>query len=153
MAGIGVQRNVGDQAKPGGRLADRPQGRADEIVGIGAFRAIGRLQVHRRLGKQGNGGNAEAHRLKCRFHRRIKAQTINPRHGDDGIAPRSRFQEQGPDQVVHRQAVFGNQPPAPLMGADPAHTRAGKGRSTVAGGGRGGRGRCLASQSHGAVSR
>ena len=60
VAGVGIERDVGQHADLGHRILDRLDRAADEVVGVERLAGIVAAQVRRRVGEQGDAGDAGA---------------------------------------------------------------------------------------------
>ena len=125
---IGIERDVGEHADFGRRVLRRLDRAADQIVGIERLARIVGAQAGRRVGEQGDAGNAEVARLP-----RLRADPVDrpARHAGQGrdrlLDPLPLGDEQRPDQVGRASARLGDQRPAPGGGAGAAQAKGGKG--------------------------
>ena len=106
----GIQRHVADDADVGDRLLDRLNGAADQVVGVQGLAGVGRFQALVNGRKKGDGGNAQVPGLGHRIDQKIDAEPVDAGHGGNGFALAFAFDhENGPDQVVGAETVFGHQ--------------------------------------------
>ena len=59
VAGVGIERDVGDEADPGELLLDRPAGLADEVALVERFAAVLVLEMRLGVGEEGDRRDAE----------------------------------------------------------------------------------------------
>ena len=115
VAGIGVERDVGDQAEPGKFSLDRATRLADEILFVEGLAAALVFQAGLGVREERDRGNFELHRPLGLAHRLVDAEPLHAGHRRDGNArPLALDQEQRPDQIVGRQHAFADQPPGPF---------------------------------------
>ena len=115
VAGIGVERDVGDEADLRELLLDRAAGAANEIALVVGLSAVLVLQMRLGVGEEGDRRNVELYGALGLPHRLIDAEPIDARHRRDRSAhPLALDQEQGPDEIVGRQHPLADQAARPL---------------------------------------
>ena len=113
VAGIGIERDIAEDADLRHRLLDRADGAADEIVGIERLGSVLVAQLRVGIGKQREAGDVELGGALGRPHRLLDREPLDARHRGDRRAGVVGH-EQRPDQVVHRQHVLAQQAPRPF---------------------------------------
>ena len=107
VGGVGVERDVRQNADVRHGVLDGAGGAAHQVVGVGRLAAVIGAAVGGRVGKQGKAGNAEARCLFRRFYCQIDRQALDARHrGDLGALALALDHEQRPDQVCRGQHVL-----------------------------------------------
>ena len=112
---VGVQRDVADDADVGDSADERAHGAADEIIGVGGFLSVRRFAALRRDGEDGDRRNAEIARPRRRLHEAGDGMAADAGHRRNGSGRVVLVDKDGPDQIVHRQAGFRDQPPRPRV--------------------------------------
>ncbi len=115
VAGVGVERDVGDEAKLRELALNRAAGPADEIAFVEGFAAPRVLERRFGVREQTDRRNAELYRPPGLAHQFINAEPIDARHRGDWNATLVAFdQEQRPDEVARSQDMLGDQPARPV---------------------------------------
>ena len=115
VAGVGVERDVGDEAEFGEFLLDRPAGAADEVALVVGLGPVLVLEMRLGVGEEGDRGDVELHRALGLAHRLVDAEPLDARHCRNGHAGLLALdQEQRPDEVVGGQHLLADQPPRPF---------------------------------------
>ena len=129
VRGIGIERDVGEHADLGRRILRRLDRAADQIVRVERLARIVGAQAGRRVGEQGDAGNAEVARLA-----RPRADPVDRPARHAGQASRSappppalRRRTSGQIRSDGRQHGLGDQRPAPGGGAGAAQAKGGEG--------------------------
>ena len=115
VAGIGIERDVAEDADLRHLLLDRADGAADQIVGIERFAAVLVAQLGIGIGKQRDAGDGELRRPARRRappDRSRAARRPASRHRNPRLRPVD--QEQRPDQIVRGEDVLAHHAPRPL---------------------------------------
>ena len=115
MAGIGIERDVAEDADLRHLFLDRPNGATDQVVRIERLAAL--LVAPRGIGirEQRDARDGELGRPFGVPHRLIDRKPLDARHRgnrDPRFGPVN--QEQRPDQIVGGQEILAHQPPRPL---------------------------------------
>ena len=113
VAGIGIERDVAEHADLRHRLLDRPDGAADQVVGIERFAAVLVASPGIGIGKQ-QAGNGERGGALGVAHGLVDRKSLHAGHGSHRHAFGAVDQEQRPDQVVRGQHVLAHEAPRPL---------------------------------------
>ena len=115
VAGVGIERDIAENADVGDFLLDRADRLADQILGVERFAPAFVAQGRIRIGKQRDARDMElggAHRLA---HRLIDREALDARHRADRHAHiLSGDDEQRPDQIVGREHVLAHHAPRPF---------------------------------------
>ena len=115
VTGVGVEGDVGDEAKLRKLALDRAAGAADEVAFVEGFAPLRVLELRVGIGKEGDRRDAELDRPLGLAHRLIDVQPVDARHGGDRNAALVALdQEQRPDEVARRQHMLGDQPARPV---------------------------------------
>ena len=118
VAGVRVERDVGDHAQLGELLFSARMARHTGCRGSVASRPSSRLQLRRRHRKQRHRRDAQLDRLSATGQQQVDRQPLDAGHRCDRLAPVLAVQhEHRQDQVVGRQPVLGHQPAGPGIGA------------------------------------
>src|SRR5580704_10407680 len=115
MARIGIERDIGDEAEIWHLALDRAASTADEIVGIECLAGLLIPQARHGKGKQRECRNAKFCRLGGRAHRLVDREALDAGHRRDWF-PRvfALAKEDWPDEIVHYQGVFADEPARPV---------------------------------------
>ena len=115
VAGVRVERDVGDEAKLRKLALDRAAGAADEIVLVEGLAAALVLEMRLGVGEERDRRDVELDRPLGLAHRLIDAEPVDAGHRGDRNAPLLALdQEQRPDEVARRQHMLRHQPPRPF---------------------------------------
>ncbi len=115
VAGVGVERDICDQADVGNFLLDRAADAADQIFGIERLRAVEVAQVGIGKGKKRDRRDRQFRRAARGGDRLVDRKALDLRHGAHWRADILAFDEKDrPDQVVGGQDVLAHQPSRPL---------------------------------------
>src|SRR5690606_22423023 len=127
MAVIGerVERHIGDDADFRHRFLDRAGRSIDQIVRVENGGTGGVALRHVDIGEGGDRGDAEAGGAFGLLWQQVHGIAEYPGHRVDRLlAAFSLRKEDGPDQIVHRKAVFLYQPARPVRLAHAAQPAA-----------------------------
>src|ERR1700732_3522630 len=115
MAGVGIKRDIGDEAEMWHFARDRAASTADEILGIERLAGLLIAQARRGKGKQRERRNAQLRRLGRGPHGVAYGEALDARHGGNGL-PRvfALAKEDWPDEIVRGQGVFADKPACPV---------------------------------------
>src|ERR1700730_8574440 len=115
MAGIGIERDIGDEAEIWHLALDRAASAADEIVGIERLARLLIPLARLGKGKQRECRNAKLRRLGRGPHGLVDGEALDARHGGNGL-PRvfALAKEDWPDEIVRGQGVFADEPACPV---------------------------------------
>ncbi len=122
VSGIGIERDVGDDAEFGKALLQCRHRSWDEPLGIGCLAPVSGLHLAWNQGKHCHRRHTELH---AEF--RVRQQAIdrvapNPRHRGHRLGPVPALDhEHGIDEVVRRQPVLAPQPARELVPPHPPH--------------------------------
>ena len=115
VAGVGIERDVAQDADVGHFLLDGADRLADQIVGIERFAAALVAQLRIGVGEQRDAGDVELGRAHRLAHRLIDREPLDARHrGDRHARIRAVDDEQRPDQVVGGEHVLAHHAPRPF---------------------------------------
>ncbi len=118
---IGIERDVGEDADFRRGFLHRPNRPADQIVGIERLARVLGAKLARRVGEQGDAGDAEVARLARPVAEPVDRPARDPgQAGDRLLQPLPFGDEQGPDPVGRSQHRLRKQRPAPGGGAGAA---------------------------------
>ncbi len=128
VRGIGIERDVGQHADLRRGVLGRPDRAADQIVGVERLARVVAAQLGRRVGEQGDAGNAEVARFPRPLADPVDRPARDAGQGRDRLLDPLPFgDEQRPDQVRRGQHRLGDQRAAPGGGAGAAQAKGGKG--------------------------
>ena len=115
VAGIGIERDVAEDADLRHLLLDRADGAADQVVRIERFAAVLVAPLGIGIGKQRDAGDGKLGGPLGVPHRLIDREPLDARHRRHRDARlRPVDQEQRPDQIVRGQDVLAHHAPRPL---------------------------------------
>jgi hypothetical protein len=115
VAGVRVERDVGDEAELRELPLDGAAGLADEIAVVEGLAAALVLEMRLGIGKEGDRRDVERDRPLGLAHRLVDAEPVDAGHRRDRNAPlRAVDKEERPDEVVRRQNVLCDKPPRPF---------------------------------------
>ncbi len=110
MRGIGVQRHIAQNAHFGHLAFDLAGGLAHQVFRVQGFAAVGRSERRVRVGEERDHRNFQLRSFSGSGHRMIHAEALHARHGGHGVASIvAILDEDRPDEIMGRQAVFGHQ--------------------------------------------
>ena len=115
VAGIGIERDVAEDADLRHLFLDRANGATDQVVRIERLAAVLVAPLGIGVGEQRDARDGELGRPFGVAHRLIDRQPLDARHGGDRdprLGPID--EEQRPDQIVGGQDILAHQPPRPL---------------------------------------
>ena len=115
MAGVGIERDIGDEAKIWHFAFDRAASTADEIFGIERLAGLLIPQARLGKGKQRERRNAKLRRLGRGPHGLVDGEALDAGHGGNGL-PRvfALAKKNRPDEIVRGQGVFADEPACPV---------------------------------------
>src|ERR1700730_6701582 len=115
MAGVGVERNIGDEAEIWHFAFYRAARTTDEIVGIERLARLLIPQSRLGKGKQRERRNAKLFRVSRGPHSLVDGEAFDARHRRDWL-PRvfALAKEDWPDEIVRNQGVFADEPACPV---------------------------------------
>ena len=112
----GIERHVADHPEIGKSPLDGAHGTAHQVIRIGRFAGVGRLQFGSDRGEQGDGRNAEIARFADGVDQSVERITDDAGHRADRHALTVAFgDENRPDQVVGGEPAFRHQAPRPRV--------------------------------------
>ena len=115
VAGIGIERDVAEDADLGHLLLDRADGAADQVVRIERFAAVLVAQLRIGVGKEREAGDGELGGALGVAHGLVDRQPLDAGHGGDRHARLGPVdQKQRPDQVVGGEHVLAHHAPRPV---------------------------------------
>ena len=107
VAGVGVERDVGDEAKLRKLALDRAAGAADKIALVQRFASLGVFERDLGVGEERNRRNLEVDRPLGLAHRFFDGQAVDAGHRVDRDAAFVAVdEEERPDKIVRRQDVL-----------------------------------------------
>ena len=129
MAGVGIERDVEDDADVEARRLDGARRAAHEVLGIeGLARVLG-AQLGLGVGKERDRRDAERSRLLRGGDDVVDREALDARHGGDRHALVAALDdEERPDQVVDAEPVLGDEAARPARAPRAPQAHAGKGR-------------------------
>ena len=115
VAGVRVERDVGDEAELRELPLDGAAGLADEIAVVEGLAAALVLEMRLGVRKERDRRDVERDRPPGLAHRLVDAEPVDARHRRDRNAPLLAVDEkERPDEVARRQHVLRDQPPRPF---------------------------------------
>ena len=121
VAGIGIERDIAEDADVGHFFLDRADGAADEIVRIERFAAVVVAQTRIGIGKERDAGDGEFRGAFGFAHDLIDREAFDARHGGDRHAGfLSVGDKKRPDQVGGRERVLAHHAADPVGAAQAA---------------------------------
>ncbi len=115
VRGVGIERDIGDQAEIGKFFLDRAERAADEIIRVQRFRAGFVAQLFRRVREQRDRGNFQLHRALGFAHGLIDREALDAGHACHRLAViLALADKERPDQVVGGEHVFPDQAARPF---------------------------------------
>ena len=126
MAGVGIERNVGEHADLGTAGLDCSDRAAHQIIGVERLLTAPAATLGLSIRKQREARNTEACGLFCSCCEKIDRQPLDARHGANRLSDARSFgDEKRPDQVGGRQPVLGDEGARPGVRAAAAGTKGG----------------------------
>ncbi len=128
VAGVRVERDVGQHSDLRHRVLDRLDRAADEVVGVERLARVVRAQLAGRVGEQGDAGNSEVGGEADAAGQLVDAPARHAgKRADRLLAVRALADEQGPDEVARVQPMLGEHRAHPRGNAAAAHAQGGEG--------------------------
>src|SRR3984885_5530977 len=115
VAGVRVERDVGDEAKLGKLALDRTAGAADEVSFIEGLAPLRVLERNFGVGEERDRRDVQLNRPLSLAHGLFDGQPVDAWHrGYRNALLLAVDQKQRPDEVARRQHMLGDQPPRPF---------------------------------------
>jgi hypothetical protein len=126
VAGVGIERDVGQHADLRHRILDRLDRAADEVVAVERLARVVAAQRLRGVGKQSDAGNAGVGGEPRTASELVDAPPADPgQQRDRLLATLALADEQRPDEVARMQPMLGQHRADPRAGAAAAQAQCG----------------------------